>query len=608
MKMKKIIGIIIILAAILASCTDEAEVQYNTPRPMNISVEEPPAFASHTNDTRADTNLIDGTVKWESGDQLHLYIDFFHRTTGKMPTQYAIASYNGGRWEAPNMKWPVADITHANIRAWFAPGANKPIYYGTATNVKPAETCLIKFGADAHKSTLINVGGMKSAAITINKAGLLTATFDPATEKLTTVAATTNLTGNTGTKEHLSFYVVTAKVTTQLTGTIAGKAFTIGIGREAATGKYFLVRAGAKPGTETPEGIAAVQRAEADRLLAWATGINNKTSGVEPNFSLRCNVDLSHINSWVPINDFAGVFNGNGYTISGLTISTGAMKGFFASLKSNAVLTNIHLVNVRFFAANYSTVGGLVAMVDGDEVTISNCSIENITVKDARYVGGLVGEGNNKLHMVNCQAINVDLVGSITIGGLIGNTHAADYNKGTVIVGCSSSGNITASDAHCKAGGLIGSSGGTIYYCYSSVNVTETTSDAYNVRTGGLLGSVTGEICSCYASGNTTNANATYDGSLVGESNHAVISYCNASGKTASYNLVGSTYTQPTACTTYAQSKTADIYATLTNTNVPNTMAGVRMWDNATGTVKTYTFTKAVWQSNLGIDVIKGRM
>jgi hypothetical protein len=96
--------------------------------------------------------------------------------------------------------------------------------------------------------------------------------------------------------------------------------------------------------------------------------------------------------NWTPIgsvaNRFEGTFNGNGHTITGLTINapTRDNQGMFAQT-NNATLKNIGLVNVSVTGG--SSVGGLVGRGVGRD-SITNSSVTG-NVSGANDVGGLVG-------------------------------------------------------------------------------------------------------------------------------------------------------------------------------------------------------------------------
>lgn len=179
--------------------------------------------------------------------------------------------------------------------------------------------------------------------------------------------------------------------------------------------------------------------------------------------------------NWTPIGTrntvFQGAYNGNGYTITGLTI-TGTdtdNKGLFG-YASGATLTGIHLRDVN--VSGYYNVGALAGFASNNSI-ISHCSVTNGTVTGSSVIGGLVGI-NDAGSIYFCYA-TVDVTSNNNIGGLVGRntgTIASCYATGTVkgasargaLVGWNNdSGTVTYSHAVPKgdATGLIGSDDGT---------------------------------------------------------------------------------------------------------------------------------------------------
>ena len=148
---------------------------------------------------------------------------------------------------------------------------------------------------------------------------------------------------------------------------------------------------------------------------------------------------------WLPIGDrlspFAAVFNGNGYTISNLTIkSAGYDIGFFGFMASTAKVDNIGLSEVDVDGENDS--GGLVGNNIGG--TISNSYVSGSITGD-QIVGGIVGLNDGG--SINNSYAHVNVEGDTLVGGLVA------YHLGGVINDSYVVGDIVANSF---AGGLIG--------------------------------------------------------------------------------------------------------------------------------------------------------
>ena len=179
----------------------------------------------------------------------------------------------------------------------------------------------------------------------------------------------------------------------------------------------------------TPEQLA---------LLAYRVNEDGQTYDGQY-FSITANLSLDKDAGtkviWVPIGRtptraFNGTVNGNGHTVSGMTIS--------------ATSTSY---------ANYFGLFGIIEDGSISSLTVKEASI-TLTANDWANVGGLVGESNNNL--TDCHAVaNITCTNTgdeeIVVGGLAGSCTVNNVNH------CSSSGNITATGDNITMGGLIGS-------------------------------------------------------------------------------------------------------------------------------------------------------
>ena len=182
--------------------------------------------------------------------------------------------------------------------------------------------------------------------------------------------------------------------------------------------------------------------------IAW--GINNGyTQWNTAFYKQTANIDLSEHN-WVPMNTFAGYYDGQGYTLSGLTCDSSLFQ--FAITKElsgtwiNSGFTNVN-INVTEQRAHYHI--ATLAITTTSTSTISGCFVEGtIYSKPDRHVGQQTYD--------------------IYVGGLVSN------NNGTIL-NCFSTATISAdqpyvgANAETWAGGITSySNGGTISNCYST--------------------------------------------------------------------------------------------------------------------------------------------
>jgi hypothetical protein len=125
---------------------------------------------------------------------------------------------------------------------------------------------------------------------------------------------------------------------------------------------------------------------------------------------LMNNLDMTGYTWWQPILNFSGVFDGNGYDISNLTISQSAqdeygntLMGVFASTTSSAIIKNLTLSNC-IVTGNVEFMGALTGINRGNisNVGIIGGSVHQTGIFDSYsyYAGGIAGgaAGNNFLY------------------------------------------------------------------------------------------------------------------------------------------------------------------------------------------------------------------
>ena len=235
---------------------------------------------------------------------------------------------------------------------------------------------------------------------------------------------------------------------------------------------------------------------------SYAAGIINKDWTVD-NFHDRAD------NGWLPISNFSGTFNGNGYTIANLRINRSTNHlGLFGTIDSSGIVRDLGLF-VRYSelrAIRFFGVGALAGTNAG--TVIGSYAVGEIHFQGAVDVGGLIGESRGLV--INSHA-NVSLDSLNTgCGGLVGR------NTGMILNSYASG--VISGTTH--RGGLVGENSGKIINSYATGNVR---SDS--VRTGGLVGfndAASSEIKNSYATGIVRSTGAPFSnpirlGGLVGE-------------------------------------------------------------------------------------------
>jgi len=249
---------------------------------------------------------------------------------------------------------------------------------------------------------------------------------------------------------------------------------------------------------------------------------------------------------------FAGVFDGNGHTISNFSyVSTGTSYiGLFGYVDDpNAEIKDLGLIDPNIDGVTGGVVGSLVGKLRN--ATITNCYVQGGSVSGNDCPGGLVGENYGTI--ANCHSTG-SVTGDGPAGGLVGynrgaisNCYASGDISGTArvggLVGWNGDGTITNSystgsvSGDRSVSGLVGENYGTITNCYSAGSVT---GDHW---VGGLVGAnfYNGTIFNCYSTANVSGSGFWYGivGGLVGYNFRGTITNCYSTGSVSGYNNVG---------------------------------------------------------------------
>ena len=162
-----------------------------------------------------------------------------------------------------------------------------------------------------------------------------------------------------------------------------------------------------------------------EQLMEFAALVNGGNNGA--NAVLTADIDMSG-QSWTGIasnQDYTGVFDGQGHTISNLT----GTEGLFA--KNSGTVKNVRLKNVSITREG----GNLGAVVGVNTGTVFNCvSSGSITGNgsNAYSIGGIIGHNNGGTLSGSASSCTVD---GRTAGGLVGSNWQDDGNYG-IITAC----------------------------------------------------------------------------------------------------------------------------------------------------------------------------
>jgi len=292
-------------------------------------------------------------------------------------------------------------------------------------------------------------------------------------------------------------------------------------------------------------GTVAAQNAQDSVEISNATELQEVREDLDGDYVLIDDIDLSGIENFEPIgnvtdipgfrtnrNDehdaFTGTFDGDGHTISNLTIDRpnddgvglfGVVDG--SALNEEVVIENVTLQNAD--VSGGSRVGSLVGFNLRGEVRGSS-AIGDVT--GDKIAGGLVGGLTGKGAEVRDSKADVDVTSDASAGGLV-----ADGGSSSDVHNSSATGDVMGDR---RVGGLVGDGG--------DVHDSKATGDvAGDSRVGGLVGVNSGsnEVHGSKATGNVKGEGGGINiGGLVGD-NRGNVTDSHATGDVEGIRRVG---------------------------------------------------------------------
>jgi hypothetical protein len=204
--------------------------------------------------------------------------------------------------------------------------------------------------------------------------------------------------------------------------------------------------------------------AEAPWLIADAASLRSVkgdlVSGETKYFKLVRDVDISGV-EWAPLNNEGSFdkfihFDGNGKTVSGLTITEPVAYASFAGVLYGT-LKDVVFDGASINAGNNKA--GVACGYLGTNKNLTECSLTGVTVKNsaiegASYLGGVIGQVATVTTVSECHILNSTVTTSVNnVGGFVGVPDCAEAK----FVDCSAEGvTIVVTAAVQYAGGFVG--------------------------------------------------------------------------------------------------------------------------------------------------------
>lgn len=215
---------------------------------------------------------------------------------------------------------------------------------------------------------------------------------------------------------------------------------------------------------------------------------------------------------------FNGIFQGNGHTISRLSLTgKGSDQGFFRYLGEQGMVTDLNVSGIVMPSGTQENVGGIAGTNYG---TITNCTFVG-SVNGENNVGAVAGVNKSTGKIMNCSSRAVVLAVMQT-GGIAGE------NEG-LIASCSSESsiNVDVLEPTLDLGGID----------VGSLNLVKTVTNRTNV--GGIAGRNSGIVSQCTNTGTIGYKSSGYNVGGIAGSQNGIIADCENRGEVLGRKDVG---------------------------------------------------------------------
>lgn len=248
--------------------------------------------------------------------------------------------------------------------------------------------------------------------------------------------------------------------------------FTLGNANLAAGKVYKIAKKGTKVATEAAtklEGKGTIAEPYLINNLADLKYLQQVASKTGQIYKMTNDIVIN--GTWTPIEQFHGIFDGDGHSILGnIEVSTNTNNsgiGLFGNMGYNATIKNL-TNKANIFAQTDQinvSVGGIVGRINTNNVQIKNCVNKGIINSEILNTGGIVGEivsykneGSKDILIEACKNEGNIITTGTRIGGIVANI----YGNGTGvqiirIKGCSTT-NVSfgTRSTTCYTGGILG--------------------------------------------------------------------------------------------------------------------------------------------------------
>ncbi len=293
------------------------------------------------------------------------------------------------------------------------------------------------------------------------------------------------------------------------------------------------------------------------RYIALTTTASNSYAGsyfkLDNDINASASTDPYYVIGATSTNPFKGSFDGNGKTISYLTVDFGGnfYAGLFGNVGDGGTIKNLNLSNITFSGSG-KYLGGVAGYTTAD---ITNCTVSGTIDATNQEIGGVVGY--TKGSVSECS-FSGNIYGGVDVGGIIGYAYTSasidncqstanlyvQYSVPYTTVSTHAMGGIVAASYgttsklikinNCWFSGVVADLrgidhiGGIAGYVYSTdmtecfntgyiISRASTYVDGASAAAGGLSGYVSrGTYSDCYNAGTVSAPNTEFAGGLMG--------------------------------------------------------------------------------------------
>ena len=189
---------------------------------------------------------------------------------------------------------------------------------------------------------------------------------------------------------------------------------------------------------------------------------------------------------WVPIVEFRGVLDGDGYTLSGVYVNQESSGSALLVKLVGATVQNFRMTNSYILSTSKNYIGSIASSVSGEEPSLFRNLYSEAIVEGRKTdgtaidcIGGILGGCYYGVAEMQSVVFNGTVSGSAGVGGIVGNVNslATDENSPSselTLSDCANYGEILATSNH--NGGLVGLNRGhlTLNRCYNARTVPST--------------------------------------------------------------------------------------------------------------------------------------